>query len=78
MDGPSASSAQLRPDASSAEVEVVPFELSGELRLTVPAHRGTGRLLLWLTDAGGTTVARAFLDAAPVEEPNRRGARTAG
>jgi len=77
VDGASASAAQLRPDASSTEVEVAPFELSEELRITVPAHEGTGRLLLWLTDPSGSTVGRAFLDAAPVEEPNRRGARTA-
>ena len=51
------------------------FTLSAGAELTVPQAPDGGRLLLWATDEDGRTVARAFLDAAEVEEPHRRGAR---
>ena len=60
---------------SSAEVSVEPFVLSDAVTLAVPASVDPGRFLLWATDAAGDVVARAFLDAAEVEAPNRRGAR---
>jgi hypothetical protein len=75
VDGPSAAAALSRPQATSEPVAVSPFELSAGAELTVPAAPDGGRLLLWATDEDGRAVARAFLDAAVVEEPNRRGAR---
>lgn len=60
---------------SSSAVAVEPFALSDAVTLAVPASAGPGRFLLWATDAAGDLVARAFLDAAEVEAPNRRGAR---
>ena len=60
---------------SSTEVMVEPFVLSDAVTLAVPASAGPGRFLLWATDAAGDIIARAFLDAAEVEAPNRRGAR---
>ena len=60
---------------SSSEIAVEPFALSDAVSLTVPASAGPGRFLLWATDAAGDVIARAFLDAAEVEAPNRRGAR---
>ncbi|RDV45304.1 glycoside hydrolase family 2 [Leifsonia sp. ku-ls] len=75
VDGPSAQAALSRPQATSEPVAVSPFELSAGAELTVPAAPDGGRLLLWATDEDGRAVARAFLDAAAVEEPNRRGAR---
>lgn len=59
----------------SDPVKAEPFRLSGTVTLEVPAHPSPGRLLLWLVDETGRVVARAFLDAAEVEPPNRRGAR---
>lgn len=75
VDGVAADAARARPQATSDAVDVAPFELSPEVSITVPAAEGAGRLLLWATDEGGRTIARTFLDAAEVEEPNRRGAR---
>ncbi|CAH0123299.1 sugar-binding domain-containing protein [Microbacterium sp. Bi121] len=60
---------------SAGSVEVQPFQLSDGVSLAVPARADAGRFLLWATDADGAIVARAFLDAAEVEAPNRRGAR---
>jgi hypothetical protein len=62
--------------ASTSRTDVTPFMLSGALSLSVPARDIAGRFLIWATDADGTVVARAFLDAADVEVPNRRGARS--
>src|SRR5690606_31770550 len=63
------------PAASSEPVKAEPFRLSPAVALTVPPPAGPARLLLWLADESGRVLARAFLDAAEVEPPNRRGAR---
>lgn len=62
---------------SSATTESVPFALSEAVSVAVPSRETAGRLLLWAVDDAGAVVARTFLDAAAVEEPNRRGARLA-
>jgi beta-galactosidase/beta-glucuronidase len=57
-----------------------PFELSSAASLEVglaPDAWAAARLVLQLLDANGTVRARSFIDAAPVEPPNRRGARSA-
>jgi len=54
---------------------VQPFQLSDVVTLDVPGRDDAGRFLIWATDASGAVIARAFLDAAEVESPNRRGAR---
>ncbi|HEU5128964.1 MAG TPA: glycoside hydrolase family 2 TIM barrel-domain containing protein [Glycomyces sp.] len=59
----------------SDPVKAEPFRLSPAATLTVPPPAGPARLLLWLADESGRVAARAFLDAAEVEPPNRRGAR---
>ncbi|HEX2144438.1 MAG TPA: glycoside hydrolase family 2 TIM barrel-domain containing protein [Glycomyces sp.] len=68
-----------KPEVSSGPLTAEPFRLSPAVTLTVPPPAGPARLLLWLTDErtgeDGRVVARAFLDAAEVEPPNRRGAR---
>lgn len=61
---------------STSRLDVKPFELSGSVPLAVPATGTAGRFLIWATDVDETVVARAYLDAAEVEAPNRRGART--
>ena len=60
---------------TSVELVVLPFRTSDAVTVTVPAPGGPARLLLWFTDADGAVRARTFVDAAPVEAPNRRGAR---
>jgi beta-galactosidase/beta-glucuronidase len=64
----------------SEPVKVEPFALSSpvELRVPVPGAGVAGRLHVWLVDEAGETVARTFVDAGPIEEPNRRGARSVG
>lgn len=58
------------------EVVAEPFALSAAVTVRVAAPAGSsGRLLLWLVDEGGVIRARTFVDAGPLEEPNRRGAR---
>ena len=59
------------------EVVAQPFVLSGPVtvRVGVPPAVESARLLLWLVDESGMTRARTFVDAGPIEEPNRRGAR---
>jgi hypothetical protein len=42
-----------------------------------PGPVPSARLHLWLTDDEGVVRARTFVDAAPIEEPNRRGLRWA-
>jgi hypothetical protein len=61
----------------SEPVKAEPFALSGAVRLAVPPPGdGTAaRLHLWLVDDADVVHARTFVDAAPIEEPNRRGAR---
>lgn len=61
----------------SETVEAKPFELSPAVRVTVPPPGPVtaARLHLWLVDGAGAVRARAFVDAAPIEEPNRRGVR---
>jgi len=61
----------------AAEVEAEPYRTTDAVILNLPAPGGPARLLLWLVDDVGTVRARAFVDAAPVEPPNRRGARPA-
>jgi hypothetical protein len=63
------------PSAGSPQVEAHPFRLTGAITLALSAPGGPARLLLWLTDESGAVRARTFVDAAPIEEPNRRGAR---
>ncbi|SDE33454.1 glycoside hydrolase family 2 protein [Glycomyces harbinensis] len=63
------------PVASSEPVKAEPFQLSPAATLAVPAVDGPARLLIWLADNENRTIARAFLDAAEIEPPNRRGAR---
>ncbi|SDK88283.1 Glycosyl hydrolases family 2 [Glycomyces sambucus] len=63
------------PAATTDPVKAEPFRLSPAVPLTVPAVDGPARLLVWLADDEGRVLARAFLDAAEVEPPNRRGAR---
>lgn len=64
----------------SEAVKVEPFELSSrvELRVPAPGSGAAARLHVWLVDEAGETVARTFVDAGPIEEPNRRGARSGG
>lgn len=64
----------------SEPVKVEPFELSPGVVLEVPPPGGgaAARLHVWLVDEAGETVARTFVDAGPVEAPNRRGARSVG
>lgn len=54
-----------------------PFALSPAVtvRVAAPSGGASGRLMLWLVDEGGAVRARTFVDAGPIEEPNRRGAR---
>lgn len=64
-----------RVDAEAhAPLSATPFVVTGPVALDVPAPGGPARLHLWL-DAGGRSAARTFVDAAVVEQPNRRGAR---
>ncbi|QNO37671.1 glycoside hydrolase family 2 [Protaetiibacter sp. SSC-01] len=73
-----AAGSRLRPvdGAVTAPVGVVrPFELSAAATLRIPAPAGPARLHLWFTEEDGTVRASTFVDAAPVEQPNRRGAR---
>lgn len=66
----------VAPLASSTEVIAEPYALSDAVELLLPPPGGPARLHLWLTDADGVVRARSFVDAAPIEPPNRRGART--
>ncbi|MEZ0446897.1 hypothetical protein [Cellulomonas sp. ICMP 17802] len=52
-----------------------PRRLSGAVSLEIPPPDGPARLHLWLVDDLDVVHARTFVDAAPIEEPNRRGAR---
>jgi len=59
------------------KVAAKPFELSESFEVVVPQRDSPGRLILRFVDDAGVLRARSFLDAAVVEPPNRRGARTA-
>jgi hypothetical protein len=61
--------------AVSAPAEAEPYVLSAAVRLDIPALGRAARLHLWLTEESGAVRASTFVDAAPVEAPNRRGAR---
>lgn len=65
------------PDAESEVVKAEPFALSTAVGLDVPPPGAVtaARLRLWLLDEAGEVRARTFVDAAPIEEPNRRGVR---
>ncbi|WP_051703940.1 glycoside hydrolase family 2 protein [Glycomyces sp. NRRL B-16210] len=62
-------------EAASEPVKAEPFRLSPAVTVTVPPAAGPARLLVWFADAEGWVLARAYLDAAEIEPPNRRGAR---
>jgi beta-galactosidase/beta-glucuronidase len=63
--------------AESEPVKVEPYLLSGAVRVSVPAPGAvpSARLHVWLVDEDDRVRARTFVDAAPIEAPNRRGAR---
>jgi beta-galactosidase/beta-glucuronidase len=63
--------------AESEPVKAEPFVLSGAVRVLVPAPGAVpaARLHVWLVDDDDRVRARAYVDAAPIEVPNRRGAR---
>jgi hypothetical protein len=65
------------PQAESEPLKADPFALSPAVRLDVPPPGPvpSARLLLWLVDEDDRVRARTFVDAAPQEPPNRRGAR---
>ena len=70
--------ASAAPDAVvSAPLTAAPFEVSAPVELAIDAPSGPARLLLWLVSDDDRVVARTFIDAAPIELPNRRGARLA-
>jgi hypothetical protein len=60
---------------AQGRVSVTPFALSDAVTLLVRAPGSPARLHLWL-EADGRSVAHTFVDAAVIEQPNRRGART--
>lgn len=66
--------------AESEPVKAEPYLLSGAVRVTVPAPGAVtaARLHVWLVDEDDQVRARAYVDAGPIEAPNRRGARVAG
>jgi hypothetical protein len=59
--------------------EARPFEVTDAAVLRIPPAPGgrPARLHLQLVDDDGEVLARTFVDAAPIEPPNRRGARSA-
>ncbi|WP_199422837.1 glycoside hydrolase family 2 protein [Actinotalea solisilvae] len=63
--------------AESEALKAEPFVLSPAVTLEVPAPGdvSAARLLVWFEDESGATIARTFVDAGPLEPPNRRGAR---
>jgi hypothetical protein len=68
--------AALEP-AASAPVEAQPYALSAAVSLDIPAPGAAARLHLWFAEENGAVRASTFVDAAPIEAPNRRGARPA-
>ncbi|WP_233549964.1 glycoside hydrolase family 2 protein [Cellulomonas rhizosphaerae] len=73
----SSSAADVATVAESDAVKAEPFLLSEVVTLRIPAPTGvsSARLHLWFIDDADVTQASTFVDAAPIEEPNRRGAR---
>ncbi|WP_291054384.1 sugar-binding domain-containing protein [Herbiconiux sp.] len=69
--------ASLTSPTSVAVPAVEPFVLGEPVRLSIEPPVAAARLALHLVDETGAVRARSFIDAAPVEEPNRRGARPA-
>lgn len=70
--------ASAAPDAVvSAPLTAAPFKVSAPVELAIDAPAGPARLLLWLVSDDDRVIARTFIDAAPIELPNRRGARLA-
>ncbi len=63
----------------SEPVKAEPFELTRAVYLDVPPPSGllAARLHLWLVDDDDAVHARTFVDAGPIEAPNRRGATPA-
>lgn len=63
--------------AESEPVKAEPYTLSAAIRLEIPppGAAGSARLQLWMVDDAGDVQARTFVDAAPIEAPNRRGER---
>lgn len=59
----------------SDPITATPFQTSQFAFVTVPEISQPARLFLWALDEEGLVRARAFLDAAEIEVPNRRGAR---
>ncbi|WP_233255639.1 glycoside hydrolase family 2 protein [Naasia lichenicola] len=74
---PFATMAMLKADASSEQVTAHPFAVSDAVEVAIQPPGGPARLLIWLTSPDGEMLARTFVDAAPIEPPNRRGARSA-
>ena len=64
-------------DAESSLVKAEPFEVSGKVTLEIPAPGNVpaARLQVWFVDLADVVQARTFIDAGPIEPPNRRGAR---
>ena len=61
----------------SEPLKAQPFEVSAPVRIVVPSPgegRSAARLHLWFVDEMTTVRAQTFVDAAPIEAPNRRGA----
>jgi hypothetical protein len=58
-----------------AAITALPFAVSDAVPVHVPARTTPGRFALWLVDDSGAVRARTYLDSAPVEPANRRGAR---
>ena len=75
----SSSAADVATVAESDAVKAEPFLLSEAVTLRIPAPTGvsSARLHLWFVDDADVAQASTFVDAAPIEEPNRRGARRA-
>jgi hypothetical protein len=67
----------VRDGAETADVTADPFVLSAPVTVRVDPPVGeSARLHLWFVDDSGAVRARSFVDAAPIEQPNRRGGRS--
>ena len=65
-----------RTHTTSSHVFLVePYQVSEAAVIRVDPPEGPARLLIWFSDDSGQVRARTFIDAAPIEPPNRRGAR---